>query len=71
MMTLSGLIHTVQRLNPFENHIVPFKPELSLNFQRIQGSGFGNILKTNEVFDSQLCAERSCQEVKRYLYHIM
>lgn len=37
--------------------------ESSLKWQRIQGSGYGNILKTNEAFDSQLCAERSCQEV--------
>lgn len=30
MMTLSGLIHTLQCLNLSENHIAPFEPEVSI-----------------------------------------
>lgn len=62
MMTLSGLLHILQCWNLSENHVVPFKP-FSLIYQRIQGSGYGNFLETNEAFDLQLCVERSCQEV--------
>lgn len=60
MMMRSGFIH--MRLSALWKQHSTLHTQPSLNCQRIQGSGYGNVLKINGAFDSQLCAERHCQE---------
>lgn len=60
MMMRSGFIH--MRLSALWKQHSTLHTQLSLNCQWIQGSGYGNVLKINGAFDSQLCAERHCQE---------